>query len=919
MGQRTRALVGRADERRLVDELLSDVRSGQSRVLVVRGEPGIGKTALLEYAIESCPGFEVTRSTGIESEMELPFAGLHQLCASMLDRVDLLPDPQRDALNTAFGLTAGKAPDRFLVGLGLLGLLYESSKKGPLLCAVDDAQWLDRESAHTLAFATRRLLADPVLVIVATREPSDGFDGQHQLVLDSLGDRDARTLLASVLRAPIDEQVRDRIVAETHGNPLALVEWPRGLSPAELAGGFGLPSLLPLSGQIEESFRRRIAELPPATQRFLTLAAAEPTGDPLLLWPAAKLLGIEPADASPAIDASVIELGTKVRFRHPSARSAAYRTGPIEDRYAVHRALADVTDPAAEPDRRAWHRALATQGPDEEVASELARSAGRAQARGGLAASAALLQRSTTLTLDPMRRAQRGLAAATAYLEAGAFDAASELLAAAGAGPLDDLGRARGELLRGYYASAWGDSGDAAKPLLNAAKRLEPIDIPLARRTYVAAMGAAVTAGALATGPRLEEVARVARKAPSSGDSPTPDDLLLDALALAATDGTAVAAPALRQANTAFRNTEISPTEGVRWIGYACASASMLWDWETLEALASTQVDLAREVGALTMLPFALNTLAVANLLQGNLVAAASLIDEAAVVTDVTHTNFVTYAATQLASWRGSEAEATAVIERTIDRATVQGQGLAVQFARSSAASLYNGLGLYDKAVEATQDLLWDPPHWAPYLAAHELVEAASRTGQRAIAADALGRLAETTGPADTDWAIGIDARSRALLAPADKAEAFYTEAISHLDRSPLRPEAARAHLVYGEWLRREGRRVDARKHLRIAHERLGAMGIEAFAERARRELVATGETVRKRTVETLIDLTPQEVQIARLAADGRTNIEIGSQLFISPRTVEWHLRKVFTKLSVNSRRELRGVLPRLGSLISPG
>ena len=888
-------------------------------MLVVRGEPGIGKTALLEYAIDSASGFEVTRSTGIESEMELPFAGLHQLCSPMLDMVDLLPDPQRVALSTVFGMTAGRAPDRFLVGLGLLGLLYEASKKGPLLCAIDDAQWLDRESAHALGFATRRLLADPVLVIVATRWPSDDFDGLHQILLESLDDVDSHTLLESVLRAPIDEQVRERIIAETHGNPLALVEWPRGLSPAELAGGFGLPALLPVSGQIEESFRRRLAVLPAPTQRFLTVAAAEPIGDPVLLWQAAHLLGIAPPNASPAVEADLIELGTKVRFRHPSARSAAYRMAATDDRCAAHRALADVTDPTADPDRRAWHRALATQGPDEKVAAELEHSANRAQSRGGLAASAALLERSVMLTLDPVRRAQRSLAAAAAYLEAGALESASALLGAAEAGPLDDFGRAQVELLRGYYATAWGNSGHVADPLMSAAKRLEPIDIPLSRRTYVAAMGAAVTSSGLAGGLRLEEVAQVARKAPSRPKPATPHDILLDALATAATDGPAAAAPALREANRLFRDVEVSPEEGVRWLGYVCASASLVWDWDTLEALAARQVDQAREVGALTMLPLALNTLAVARLLEGDLVVAASLIDEAAVITDVTRSNFVMYASSQLASWRGCEAEATAIIDGSIKRATAQGQGLAVQFSRSSAASLYNGLGLYEKAVDATQDLLWDPPNWAPYLGAQELVESASRTGQVALASDALSRLAETTGPAGTDWAIGIEARSRALLTPGEKAEPLYKKAIDHLERSRVRPEAARARLLYGEWLRREGRRVDARKQLRIAHERLGAMGIEAFAERARRELVATGETVRKRTVETLIDLTPQEVQIARLAADGRTNIEIGSQLFISPRTVEWHLRKVFTKLSVNSRRELRGALPRLGSLVSPG
>jgi DNA-binding CsgD family transcriptional regulator len=903
-------LWGRGQQCSALDGLLADVRAGRSRVLVIRGEPGIGKTALLGYAAQTARDFQVARAEGVESEMELPFAALHQLCGRMLDRLDRLPGPQREALGVAFGLRSGGAPDRFLVGLAVLGLVSEVAADQPLLCLVDDAQWLDQASAQALAFVARRLDAETVALLVGTRDLAGegGLAGLPELVLRGLPDADARALLASVLPGRLDERVRDRIIAESGGNPLALLELPRGVTAAELAGGFGMPGAQPLSGRIEESFLRRIAPLPAKTRQLLLLAAAEPTGDPALLWRAAGRLGIG-ADAAAPAEADGLTVGAQVSFRHPLVRSAVYQAATAADRRRAHRAIAEATDPGTDPDRRAWHRAQAAAGPDENIASELERSAGRAQARGGLAAAAAFLERAVTLTLEPARRAERALAAAQAKYQAGAFDAALALLATAEAGPLDELQRARADLLRGQIAFASSRGSDAPPLLLKAARQFEPLDVRLARETYLEALSAALFAGRLALGGGVREVAAAARAAPPAPRPARAPDLLLDGLALVITEGYPAAVPMLRQAVSAFRGEDISMQEQVRWLWVACHAAIVVWDHETWHVLAARQVQLARDVGALAVLPMALTSLAAALLWPGDFAVAAALIAEAETLTEATGSQLPPYSALALAAWQGREAEVRGLIEANVKGVVRRGEGMGLANMQWATAALYNGLGRYEDALAAAQQAGEHPQELWSTLVLPELIEAAARTGKTATAADALQRLSETTRASGTEWALGTEARSRALLTDGEAAESLYREAIGRLGHSRLRVALARALLLYGEWLRRQHRRLDAREQLRSAHELFTAFGMKAFADRAARELSATGERARKRTNETTAQLTARETQIGRLAGDGLSNPEIAAQLFMSPRTVEYHLHKIFTKLEISSRNQLHGVL----------
>jgi DNA-binding CsgD family transcriptional regulator/tetratricopeptide (TPR) repeat protein len=905
-------LTGRLSERRVLDRFVAGVRAGEGRALVVRGEPGVGKTALLDYLAGRAAGCLVSRAAGVQSEMELAFAGLHQLCAPMLDHAESLPEPQREALHTAFGLSAGPVPDRFLVGLAVLGLLSETARERPLVCVVDDQQWLDRASAQALGFAARRLAADPVGLAFAARVPGQDVAGLPELVVAGLAEDDARELLESVLTGPLDARVRDRIVAETHGNPLALLELPRGLTPAQLTGGFGVSSAVPLDGQIEESFGRQLEALPAQTRRLLQLMAADPSGDPVLVWRAAGRLAIGAGAAGPAVEAGLAEFGARVRFRHPLVRSAAYRSASLQTRQELHGALAEATDPAVDPDRRAWHRAQAAPGPDEDVAAELEQCAGRAQRRGGLVAAAAFLERSAGLTLDPARRAQRALAAAQAKHRAGAPDAALGLLAMAQAGPLDELQRARGDLLRAQIAFASSHGRDAPPLMLSAARRLEALDVGLARETYLEAFTAALFVGRLS--PAVGDVARAARMAPAPLAPPRAPDLLLDGLALLVTEGYAAGTPALRRALFAFRSQDISVEEGLSWLWLAERAAMAVWDDETWHILASRHIKLARDAGALSELPLAVRSRILLHSHAGELAEGAALIAEAQVVAEATGSQLAPYGATGIAAWRGREAEATELIQANMDGATSRGEGRGVT-SQYSAALLHNGLGHYDKALAAAELACEYDDIGVLGWELTELIEAAVRSGQPARASDALQRLSETTRASGTDWALGTEARSRALLSEGETAENCYREAIERLGRTRMRPAVARAHLLYGEWLRRENRRRDARAELRTAHGLFTTMGIEAFAERARHELLATGDTVRKRTAETVSDLTAQEAHIARLAVDGRTNTEIGAQLFLSTRTVEWHLSKVYTKLGVGSRRELRQALASLAQV----
>jgi DNA-binding CsgD family transcriptional regulator len=906
-------LLDRSTERQALDRMLEDARRGHSRVLVLRGEPGVGKSALLEYVVEQASGCRIARAAGVQSEMELAYAGLQQLGAPMPDGLPSLPEPQRDALRTAFGLRGGPAPDRFLVGLAVLGLLAEVADTQPLVCLIDDAQWLDRASLQALEFAARRLFAESVALVFAARpsEAEQPLTGLPELVVEGLADSNARALLDSVIRWPLDERVRDRIVAETRGNPLALLELPRGLTPAELAGGFGLPAMQPLPARIEHSFQRRLAPLPADTRRLLLLAAAEPLGDSTPVWRAASRLGIGIQAADAAESEELVEFNARVRFRHPLVRSAIYRAASPQQRRDAHRALAEVTDPQIDPDRRAWHLAQATSAPDEAVAGELERSAGRAQARGGLAAAAAFLERATELTPDSTRKGERALGAARTNAQAGAFDIALRLLATADAGPLDELQRARADLLRGQIALSSNRGRDAPPLLLNAAKRLEPLDVGLARQTYLEALSSRIYAGRLATGPGLVEIADEARVAPPASQPPTAPDLLLDGLSLLVTEGHAVASSTLKAAIDAFSGEHTSTEDAVRWLWLVSPATLVMWDEVKWELLSARHIKLLRDIGAIGELPMALSHRAGLHLHEGDFAAASCLIEEGKAITDATRGDFPPYAPVALAAFRGREPEATEVIEINRGGAADRGEGIALSFIEWGTAVLHNGLARYRDALAAAQRSFKDRDEvlfstWA----AVELIEAATRSGTPEHATGALEQLTQSTRASGSEWALGIEARSRALLSDGPAAEALYREAIERLARTRIVIDLARAHLLYGEWLRREARRSDARDQLRTAHDTFVAMGADGFAERAARELTATGETARKRTADTSTRLTAQEAQVARLARDGLSNLEIGTRLYISHRTVQYHLSKVFTKLDITTRVQLARVLP---------
>jgi DNA-binding CsgD family transcriptional regulator len=911
--ERATKLRGRSRELDVLHRLVEAVRAGESQVLVVSGEPGVGKTELLNYVAGHAPGCRVARAAGVQSEMELAFAGLHQLCAPMLDRLDGLPTPQREALRTVFGISQGPPPDRFLVGLSVLGLLSEVAGDRPLICLVDDEQWLDRASAQALQFVARRLGAEPVGLLFATRR--EQAEAGPELVVEGLGNEDARALLESVFTGSLDAQVRDLIVAETRGNPLALLELPKGLTSAQLAGGFGLPGAMALPGRIERGFRRRITDLPGDTRRLLQIAAADPSGDPVLVWRAAGRLGIDVQAAALATEAGLVEFGARVRFRHPLVRSAAYRSASRQGTRDVHQALAEATDPAVDPDRRAWHRAQAAPGPDEDIAAELEHSADRAQGRGGLAAAAAFLERAALLTPNRDRRTRRLLAAARAKQQSGAPEAALELLDAVEAGPLDARQIAEVERLRGQTAFDQGRAGDSAWLLLSAARLLQPVDISLARETYLEALWLGLRVG----GDVRQETAEAARVTPPGPDLPRAVDALLDASALLLTEGYTAAGPALTQAVELVLALGFSTGEDRRWLVWESAiqAAYLQFDLESAYALAAGQARVARDMGALTHLRVAISFMAIADLLRGELVEAVRLVEEDDLIAETMGTLSFPYLAVMLAAWQGQEARATGLIDATVRAGKVSGLQVFVDGAIYASSVLSNGLGRHDDALAAAWPVFERDTVLYGHMIVGEVAEAAFRTGNKPVLEAVLRWLSERTRTTPNNWSLGIEARIRAFLSDGDAADSYYQKSIEHLGHSMLRAELARAHLVYGEWLRRERRRMEARKQLHMAQDMLETMGIGAFADRARRELASTGEAVRKRTVETLNDLTVQEMQVARLALDGMSNPEIGARLFISRRTVQYHLSNVFTKLGISSRSQLHLVLPKDSAIAS--
>ncbi|MFI6235476.1 AAA family ATPase [Micromonospora sp. NPDC050784] len=895
-------LRGRRRERETLDRLLRDVRAGHSRVLVLRGEAGAGKTALLDYLSENASAGRVTRAAGVEPESEIAYSALQQLCAPLLGHLDALPQPQRVALATAFGLSPGDPPEGLLIGLAVLGLLAEAASERPLVCIVDDVQWMDRMSEVILTFVARRLDEESIALVFASRSPGDEqiLGSLPELRVDGLPAAEARALLDSVLSGPVDNRVRERIVAETRGNPLALLELPRGLTPAQLAFGFGGQAATPLVNRMEEGFQRRIAALPANTRRLLLAAAVEPVGDVTLLWRALDRLRVGPDAAAPAEAAGLVEFGARVRFRHPLVRSAAWRSAEAAELREVHRALAEATDPEQDPDRRAWHRAHAALGPDEEVAGELERSAGRALARGGRSAAASFLERAAELTPDPKSRAARALGAARARLEAGELNQVPDLLAAAESGPLEPLQQAGVERLRAQAAFALNPGRAAGPPLLAAARRLEELDLRAARMTYLSAVGAAVHAGRLGGGD-LRRAAEAARGVPAGGE---PAGLFLTGLTAWTLDGYVPAVPHLRRALDTM-----TADENLHLLWLAGPVAHEVWDDAAWYRLTEQAVRFARTTGGLSLLPTALTFRAGALVFAGRFADASDLLDEADGLAQATGMAPHPSASLTLAAHRGRELPAMELIDATIKDAEARGEGRLLGLAGYARAVLSNGLGQYPAALEAARQATEYEDLAVFNWTLGELVEAAVRVGDADVAAEARERLAQRVGASGTDWALGAGALADALAGPSGQAEDRYREAIERLAPGQLTLQLARARLLYGEWLRRENRRADARTQLRAAHGAFATMGAEAFAERASRELLATGETVRKRTVGVPVELTPQEAQIARLAVAGRTNPEIGAALFLSPRTVEWHLRKVFTKVGIGSRRELAAAL----------
>nr|WP_202892194.1 LuxR family transcriptional regulator [Kribbella shirazensis] len=901
--------MGRREERSVLDDLLVGARAGRSAALVIRGGAGIGKTALLSYLLERSTGCRVLRAAGVQSEMELSYAGLHQLCTPLLTGLDHLPAPQRDALATAFGLHSGDVPSRFLVCLAALGLLAQAGDSQPLVCLVDDAQWLDQASAQTFEFVARRLHAESVVLVFAVREPDSGpaLAGLPELHLTGLSEPESRVLLESVVGGRLDRRVRDRIIAEAHGNPLALLELPHGLTAAEMAAGFMRSDASALPSRLEQGFLRRFQSLSTETRLLLVTAAAEPTGDIGLLRRAATQLGVAVDAASDDAEASgLLTLGGRVSFRHPLVRSAAYHAADQEDRRTVHQALADATDPERDPDRRAWHLALATAGPDEAVSAELERTADRALARGGLAAAAAFLERAAELTPDAAGRGPRVLAAANAKYQAGAFDAALGLAGIAELSPLDDLSTAQLTLLRGRILALTRGVTAALPLLLDAAGRLEQLDPALAHETYRDAVITALSAGGL---PRHVAEAILAAPKPST---PTHEVLLLDGLSRVVTDGYQVGAERLIQTLTAFRTEGVPRDAGLGWLQLACRLATDVWDFDSWSVLTAMLVDAGRDAGALSVLAPGLLLRLCNRVRVGDLAGADSLAVEVAAVGEATRSSFWPhYGALFLEPWRGREAPTLGAIE-AITRAlrSVRGHAKVMADTQWAAAVLYNGLGRYEEAFAAAQRGSENPEELGLSIyALVELVEAAARLGRPSDAAEAVQVISNMARATGTDWALGHAANARALVSEGRVADELYLEAIGRLDATEIQMDLARFRLCYGEWLRRENRRADARAQLGLAYEMLGQFGAESFAERAHRELQATGATVRKRVVSTHAELTAQEAQIARLAAEGLTNSEIGARLFISPHTVDWHLRKVFSKLGIASRRQIRTML----------
>jgi DNA-binding CsgD family transcriptional regulator len=896
-------LLDREQELAALDRLLEGSRAGAGEALVLRGEPGAGLTALLERTIERASGLRVARTAGIKAEQGLAFAALHRLCLPLLDRLNELPGPQRAAVARAFGHHGGDSAEALMVGLGVVTLLAQAAEEKPLLCVIDDAEWLDPGSAEALGFAARRVGAQPVSFVIAEHDRGaipGWLDGISELRVRELGRDGAGELLRSVVDGPLDARVRSRLLDEAGGIPLALLELPAQLTPDQLAGLAALPEPLPMGERLRRSLLGAIPELPSETQTFLLLAAAEAGAPAGLVLSAAERLGLSVLAAAPAERRGLVSVGERVLFRHPLLAAAVYEAAPAAERQRVHLALAETIDRDLDPDRWAWHRAAGSLTPDEGVALEVELSATRARGRRDDFAAATLLEWAARLSPEPRDRFRRTLAATQAALAAEAVGRATSLLGEVRPDPTDELAAAQADRLRAAIGLAHGQGADRATVLLRAARALETLDLRLARDTYLEALEAAIYTGRSGS---VLEAAEAARSAPHASDGrPTGADLLLDGLALLQLAGRDEVVPVIRRTVASLR-----AADEPRWLTLASLVAIEVWDDEGLHELTMRRVRLGREAHPLVP--------QLDNVLAGRFADMTAVWDASREgATGIGDPRLVSSGELLASAWRGRSLETRELAEAWLREAFARDLGLYVAAARYALAVLEIGLGQYEAALAAARDACEASALYASTAALPELVEAAVRTGERELAVSTVGRLAERTLDSGTDWALGTLARSRALLEEGAPAERLYREAIERLRSSRMVPQLARAHLLYGEWLRRERRRREAREQLRTARDMFIFMGAQAFAERARTELTATGGHAPRPDLQPGAPLTPREARVASLAGEGASNAEIAAQLYISPKTVEYHLHKVFRKLGVSSRTQLARVVLDVGS-----